>query len=127
MTKLQREQVRAKFGGRCAYCGHPLGQRWHVDHLDPVCRRSWLGDGCMERPGNDTLANMMPACVPCNLDKHARSLEDWRGKLGRSAAVLARNSTTYRHATRFGLVVDTGAAVVFHFERMRKAVLPEDD
>ena len=31
--------------------------------------------------------------------------------------VLARNHATYRHAVRFGLVQETGAVVVFHFER----------
>jgi len=117
LSKAQREHVRAMFGGRCAYCGHALGDRWHVDHLEPVRRRSWMGDGHMEQPQHDTAANLMPACAPCNLDKHARTLEDWRQKLERSAQVLARNSATYRHALRFGLVINTGAAVVFHFER----------
>ena len=46
-------------------------------------------------------------------------LEDWRRKLQDAAGVLARNHATYRHAVRFGLVQETGARVVFHFERLK--------
>ena len=117
VTKAEREQVRLRFGGLCAYCGKPLGDRWHADHFEPVRREWWKTGGGMERPQNDTLENLMPACAPCNLDKHAMTLEDWRRKLQDAAGVLARNHATYRHAVRFGLVQETGAVVVFHFER----------
>ena len=33
-----------------------------------------------------------------------------------AANVLTRNNPTYRHAKRFGLVKETGAAIRFHFE-----------
>jgi hypothetical protein len=59
----------------------------------------------------------MPSCAPCNIDKHAMPLEDWRRKLAGACGVLARNHATYRHAVRFGLVAETGSAIVFHFER----------
>ena len=54
----------------------------------------------------------------CNIDKHAMTLEDWRRKLQNAAEVLRRNQPTYRHALRFGLVQETGATIVFHFERL---------
>ncbi len=38
LKKAEREQVRLKYGGRCAYCGVVLGDRWHADHLAPVVR-----------------------------------------------------------------------------------------
>lgn len=44
--------------------------------------------------------------------------EDWRRKLQNAAEVLRRNQPTYRHALRFGLVQETGATIVFHFERL---------
>ena len=31
ITKQQRAALREKFDGRCAYCGHPLGEKWHAD------------------------------------------------------------------------------------------------
>lgn len=116
ITKKQRGVLREKFGGRCAYCGKTLGERWHADHFEPIRREWWKKDGGMERPQNDTLENMMPSCAPCNIDKHAMTLEDWRLKLQGACGVLQRNHPTYRHAVRFGLVEETGARVVFHFE-----------
>jgi hypothetical protein len=106
-----------KFGGLCAYCGKPLGDRWHADHFEPVRREWWKSGGGFENPQHDTMENMMPACAPCNIDKHAMVLEQWRMKLQRACEVLQNNHATYRHAVRFGLVNETGARVVFHFER----------
>jgi hypothetical protein len=39
MTKKDREQIRMKYGGRCAYCGCELVKGWHVDEVEPVRRR----------------------------------------------------------------------------------------
>ena len=38
LTKAQREQLKNKFGGHCAYCGDQLGDKWHADHLAPIYR-----------------------------------------------------------------------------------------
>lgn len=119
LTKAQREQLRNRYSGLCAYCGKPLGDRWHADHFEPVRREWWNKTGGMERPEHDHIANLNPACAPCNIDKHALTLEAWRKKLQGAAGVLARNHPTYRHAVRFGLVQETGAPVIFHFERVQ--------
>ncbi|GMG89623.1 HNH endonuclease [Cupriavidus sp. TKC] len=128
LTKQQREDVRQMFSGRCAYCGEPLPERWHVDHVEPVMRavvptktdEGWrLRSGPMLMPERDIQANYMPACPPCNIDKHAMTLDGWRAKLQRSCEVLAKNLPTYRHALRFGLVQETQASVTFYFERAR--------
>lgn len=124
LSKAQRETLRQKFGGRCAYCGEPLGARWCADHLEAVIRetryeagRGFVPTGTLLRPHLDVLDNLMPSCAPCNIDKGPNSLEWWRGKLARAVEVLTRNSPTYRHAKRFGLVAETGGAVTFYFER----------
>lgn len=126
LNKAQREAVRAKYNGRCAYCGSQLHDRFHVDHLEPICRlmdwESGLGfkeTGEVAYPERDTIENLMPSCPPCNIDKHAMPLEAWRSKLQRSTEVLARNNPTYRHALRFALVCETRRPVVFYFERVR--------
>ena len=126
LTKAQRESVKMKFGGRCAYCGEPLGDRWHADHLEAVVRKmrwehgkGFVPTGELLRPKNDTLANLMPACAPCNIDKGPNTLEWWRGKLQDATGVLTRNNPTYRHAKRFGLVTETGTPIVFHFETIQ--------
>lgn len=121
LTKAQRAAIGAMFDGLCAYCGQPLGERWHADHLEPVLR-GYAETSASNPQGilhqhRDVIENIMPACAPCNLDKTAYTLDQWRAKLEKSCASLLRYSSTYRHALRFGLVSDTGNAVVFHFER----------
>ncbi len=127
LTKAQREQVRATFDGRCAYCGEPLTERWHADHFKPVRRDAKIvqtergyrwRSGPMTRPEFDVVSNFMPSCAPCNIDKHAMDLEEWRKKLSRTLDVLNRNYPTYRHARRFGLVAETAQPIVFYFERV---------
>lgn len=128
LSKHQRETLRLKFGGRCAYCGEVLGDRWHADHIEAVERKlefvregystRMRATGEVHRPERDCIENLNPACAPCNIDKHAMSLEEWRKKLQRAVDVLTRNQPTYRHAKRFGLVQETGAQVVFFFERV---------
>lgn len=38
LNKKQRELVYNKYNGKCAYCGCNLPTRWHVDHIEPLCR-----------------------------------------------------------------------------------------
>lgn len=38
LKKAEREQVRLKYGGHCAYGGVLLSVRWHADHREPVIR-----------------------------------------------------------------------------------------
>jgi hypothetical protein len=113
------------FDGVCAYCGKPLGERWHADHVEPVVRNDWFKQSPKrgpDHPERDNIGNLMPACAPCNIDKHSLSLEGWRRKLQDACNVLARNQPTYRHALRFGLVAETQAKVVFWFERVRDSL-----
>jgi 5-methylcytosine-specific restriction endonuclease McrA len=112
------------FGGRCAYCGEPLGERWHADHLEAI-ERKWVAVGGRAvatgeawKPENDRIENMMPSCPPCNIDKHMMKLEHWREKLARALEVLTRNYPTYRHARRFGQLQETPQPIVFYFERV---------
>ena len=125
LTKEQREQVRMRCGGRCAYCGEPLGARWHADHLEPVQRKLVRDEAGRVRcgtevwaPERDTIENLMPACQPCNNYKHSFDLETFRRMVAGTPDVLERNSSTYRHAVRFGLVRQEVMPVAFYFERL---------
>ena len=146
LTKKQRELLFARFDGRCAYCGCELGRGWHADHVEPI-GRDWTFPQAMKRwkesvarfdrrglgpeaagkmpidrgcdfPERDCWENLMPACRPCNIDKHANTLEGWRGMLGDRVRVLRDNYSAFRHAERFGLVLATNQPVVFHFEKV---------
>ena len=119
LTKAERQAVWAKYDGRCAYCGCELPERWHVDHLKPVRRRRFASPGrsAMRLPQRHRLDNCMPSCPPCNIDKHARSLEDWREWLSAHLRSLQRQPN-YRLVRAHGLVQETGQPVVFYFERL---------
>ena len=116
LKKAEREQVRMKYSGRCAYCGNELGQRWHADHFEPVIRLP--DDRVAEQLQNHNLTNMMPTCAPCNLSKSRMQLEDWRRWLAGHVNSLNQYHPIYRLAKAYGLIAETGAEVVFHFEKV---------
>lgn len=131
LTKAQRETVRLRFGGHCAYCGTKLEKGWHVDHLKPVHRRSkWVRGkgpvltGEVDHPEREHPDNLYPACAPCNIDKHSSSLETWRKKLQDACNVMRRNSPTYKHALRFGLILETQTKIRFYFETHQRKLKP---
>lgn len=84
---ISRKNLFAKYGGRCAYCGHVLPQRgWHRDHIEPILRhrgKRWTfsgRNGC-SNPAGHRADNIVAACAACNLDKGNMDLETWRGSL----------------------------------------------
>ena len=116
LNKTQREELKQKFGGRCAYCGDQLGEKWHADHLEAVVRD--LTTGKPEKPENDVIENLMPACTACNHNKRSMSLESWRNLLAHYRDVqVIRDCSQIRHLMRFGLVEFIQEPVVFYFER----------
>ena len=129
LTKKQREELKRKFGGHCAYCGIELGERWQADHLEPV-ERNWetykdkngklkTRATDMNKPENDHYDNLMPSCVKCNNDKHSMTLENWRYMIKDRIRTLNESPkyASYQKARRFGLVQETGAEVIFYFEK----------
>jgi len=112
----QRAELRMKFGGRCAYCGCELSDKWHADHVEAV-RRNISNGYAMDRPENDTVSNMVPACIPCNLFKMCSTVEDFRNRIATQVDVTRRASRSYRTAESCGLVQPTNAPVVFWFEK----------
>lgn len=123
LTKAQRADLRAMFGGRCGYCGQPLGDSFHADHVEAV-RRGCGNDGGMLRPDRDTVSNMLPACIPCNLFKGIHSIEQFRKEIAAQVERARNYSVNYRTAERFGLVSPTGATVVFYFEAVAAGLSP---
>jgi 5-methylcytosine-specific restriction endonuclease McrA len=119
MTKTERQQVHDKYGGRCAYCGEPLTNGWHVDHIEPVIRK-YGNNSDMRRKHNDTVSNMNPSCASCNINKHSMTLEEFRQQIAGFMKHLNHVSTQYKLAKRYGLVVETDKPVVFYFETLNE-------
>ena len=129
LSKAQREQLKNKFGGHCAYCGCELGSKWHADHVEAVRRDlEWGKDGVlrttneMEHPHLDTIENMNPACVPCNLNKSSLPLEVWREQIKNYEQSLVKFHNIFNHALRFQLVAFTDKPVMFFFETYQQGI-----
>ena len=112
-TKKQREIIYNKYGGKCAYCGCDLPDRWHIDHIIPVRRNR---NGSMKRPKMDVIENYNPACPQCNLMKHSLSVENFRKLIEGFINSLNSYSNQYKFAKKYGLVHETNSSVTFYFE-----------
>ena len=130
LSKKQREELRMKFGGKCAYCGCELADKWHADHITPVRRtivekiengRARLTTS-MEGidPALDVVENLFPACVQCNLLKGSSSVDGFRKNLSRQVGRAIEYSNHFRTALRFEQVQITQSPIVFWFERYQQ-------
>lgn len=136
LSKAEREAIRVKFGGRCAYCGIELTVKWHVDHVEAVVRipgevREGLGDLIptvvikprLLYPENDHRGNLFPACIRCNILKCAANIEGFRSILtyfARSIPSIKTYSHVH-HLMRFGKLAIDSTPVVFWFEKYTQA------
>lgn len=56
--------------GRCFWCSETLNNKYHIDHVTPLC----LG-------GSNGVENIVVSCPRCNMAKHTRHPMDWAGIL----------------------------------------------
>jgi len=133
-NKKEREIIFNKYGGRCAYCGELLTKGWHVDEIEPIIRtKEYIKDANGDRiwdkdkgdyktrvtilyPERLNIANQMPACASCNINKHSGSLEEFRRLIEGFMKHLNTVNTQYKIAKRYGLVQETVKPVKFYFE-----------
>lgn len=109
IPKKLREEIRMKFGGRCAYCGCDVSVKMQVDHVVPL-----------ELGGTNDPKNLFPSCPPCNNFKLTMTVEVFRSELQAQVERAQKYSVNYRMAKKHGLVVETCRKVVFHFEKSNK-------
>ena len=118
VTKQERDELRQLFGGKCAYCGKPLGKIFHADHVAPIYR-GWEGRIRPERAGEDVKGNLFPSCPRCNNRKNVLTVEGFREEIRLQAERLRRDSPAFRLAEDFGIIEETGNPVVFWFETFK--------
>lgn len=76
ISKKDREIVKQKFNGLCAYSGTELELDWQVDHVKPIIR-NWF-DGTVRFKDDHKLENMVPSQKIINHYKGNMSLELFR-------------------------------------------------
>ncbi len=111
----KRQSVWDKSKGHCWYCGGKLGERWDADHFHPVIRHP--GTKKMLCPELDVIDNLVPSCKPCNLFKHANTIEGFRYVINEQFDNVPKNSTGMRQLMRLGLVEIERKPVMFWFEQ----------
>lgn len=132
ISKKQREILREKFGGKCAYCGEELPAKgWHADHANPVMRIPEVDEaarlegkfklkysGRMHCPENDTLENMMPACSYCNINKSSLDIEGFRKYIATRVNMVMK-TTAGKMASKYNQLTIHPTEIVFHFEKFK--------
>jgi len=136
ISKKNREIIRQKFNGLCAYSGTPLEDDWQVEHIKPV-RRNWWDNTVMYEENNN-FDNLVPVQKLINHYKHSLCLEEYRKrllKLHLRLAKLPKNPRTERGKKRkeyilkianyFGITEKQPFTGIFYFERIIKKIKNE--
>ena len=64
MSKKERQLIFDKYGGRCAYCGCELNNKWQVDHA--ISKRYWFMVDAEDVKAVNRIENLNPSCKECN-------------------------------------------------------------
>ena len=65
LTRSQWERIKRKHKQRCYYCGIKH-DKLTIDHVVPI-----------SKGGDNSLCNIVPACITCNRLKGSKSLVEW--------------------------------------------------
>jgi len=123
ISKKKREIIKAKFNGKCAYCGIEL-TRMHVDHVIPHeyfpqhILNKWQPD-FLSHLGVDDLDHMdnyFPSCPVCNAAKYTFSVKGFKREMQKQAVRAKKTSRNYRLSLKYGLIIETDVKIKFYFE-----------
>ena len=119
MKKEIREEIWRKYRKRCAYCGKKLEYtQMQVDHIKP----RWHNDSkedCNKlniTKGENHINNYNPSCVRCNRWKKTFSIEVFRNEIQQQLKRLRKNSSNYRMALDYGMIIENNKPIEFWFE-----------
>lgn len=130
VSKVDREIIKNKFGGKCAYTGTVLKEDWQVDHIQPIIRNQFSRGAI--RPENHNIENMIPSQKIVNHYKGSLDLETFRnwylGGLHLRLRKLPKNCKTEKSIKRkayilevaglFRITEQTPFQGKFYFERL---------
>lgn len=117
--KIDRQLIYQKFNGRCAYCGKEITlKQMQVDHIEPI-NRGYSKDEFVrynKKQGSDEYDNLNPSCARCNRWKSNFTIEQFRNEISQQVERLKRDSSAFRMASDYFLVIHGRSKVIFHFE-----------
>lgn len=130
IPKKDREIIKMKFGGLCAYTGTPLEDDWQVDHINP----KRLYDAGRINGDPNHIDNLIPCQRIVNHYKRAEPLDSFRtwllGGLHERLKKLPKNpkaEKTVKHkayllevAGLFDITPDKPFSGKFYFEKIEK-------
>ncbi|MBM7488326.1 5-methylcytosine-specific restriction endonuclease McrA [Bradyrhizobium sp. USDA 3686] len=72
LTQADRTHYGARLARRdggyvCFYCKEAVGNDFHIDHKIPIAKG-----------GQHEFSNFVLACMPCNQEKHAKDIDEYR-------------------------------------------------
>lgn len=141
--KIDRQKVYDKFGGKCAYSGKPLDDKWQIDHAISKCQfRYVIMRQCISRSEFDerlkevdNFENLLPAIRRVNHYKRSLNIDGFREYLKSLHLRLAKlPKTTKLESTRkrieylndiasiFDIAIDRPFNGVFYFETVNDIV-----
>jgi 5-methylcytosine-specific restriction endonuclease McrA len=127
ISKKDREIIRLKYGGKCAYSGTPLENDWQVDHVEAVVRHPFTGQMLNQKA--HTIENLVPCQRAINNYKHSHDMDMFRTyllgdlhvrlrKYPRSGKGLDRRLRMEKIAAYFGITETQPFSGKFHFETL---------
>jgi len=108
--KNKRDKIKAKFNGKCAYCGNYLTS-FEVDHFFALHREENFPKSLISIL-ND-YDNLVPACRSCNRAKIS-NIEYLRKQVINGFDNLYKKSALFRKLVRFGMIERD---VIFEYEK----------
>lgn len=129
VSKKNRELIRMKFGGKCAYSGTDLEPDWQIDHIKPVVRNWWTNTVCFEK--NHNIENMVACQRIINHYKHSYSIVSFRELMStlhlrlkkapknpRTEKGAKRKEYIFKVASYFGITENNPFSGIFYFEQL---------
>jgi 5-methylcytosine-specific restriction endonuclease McrA len=128
ISKKNREIIKNKYGGKCAYSGTDLLPDWQVDHIKPLIRHPFSGEPMFGDAHH--IDNMVPCQRIINHYKGSLDLQTFRiwflGGLHIRLKKLPRNPKAEKSirgkayllevASLFGITETTPFSGIFYFE-----------
>lgn len=118
ISKEIREKVWNKYDKCCAYCGIELEyKQLQVDHIEAHWHNCEENNSYRVTKGKHEIENFNPSCARCNRWKSTFDIEGFRNEIQQQLIRLKRDSSNYRMALDYKMIIEDNKPIEFFFER----------